>query len=169
MMVPLSPALTVSSPTALFLLSPPLLLLMLRLTPRLTHGCTTTGWDMLLAHTAMVITDIIWDTMVIIWATLPIMDTLTTMATTERGRLRPNLLPRLMLKLPQRLTRGCTIAALDMPLTPMAMVITDMVWLMPDTMDISHTLPTEAAEMATELWCPAPVNSVEVSALVLMK
>merc|ERR1712062_320326 len=147
----------------------PLLRLMLRLTLRPTHGCSTTGWDMLLAHTAMVITDIIWDTMVIIWATLPIMDTLTTMATTERGRLRPNLLPRPMPKLPQRLTRGCTIAALDMPLTPTAMVITDMVWLMPDTMDISHTLPMEAAEMATELWCPAPGNSVEVSALVLMK
>merc|ERR1711953_1247166 len=164
MMVPLSPALTVSSPTVWLLLSSPLLLLrlMLRLTLRPTPGCTTTGWDMPLAHTAMVIT-------VIIWATLPIMDTLTTMATTERGRLRPNLLPRLMLKLPQRLTRGCTIAALDMPLTPTAMVITDMVWLMPDTMDISHTLPTEAAEMATELWCPAPGNSVEVSSLVLMK
>merc|ERR1712045_890015 len=59
MMVPLSPALTVSSPTALFLLSPPLLLRRrLRLTLRPTHGCSTTGWDMLLAHTAMVITDI---------------------------------------------------------------------------------------------------------------
>merc|ERR1719229_480344 len=149
MMVPLSPALTVSSPTALLLLPLPLLRLMLRLTPRLTPGCSITGWDMPLTHTAMVITDIIWDTMVIIWATLPIMDTLTTMATTARARPMP--------KLPQRLTRGCTIAALDMPLTPTAMVITDMVWLMPDTMDISHTLPTEAAEMATELWCPAPV------------
>merc|ERR1712113_73707 len=145
----------------------PLLRLMLRLTPRPTPGCSITGWDMPLTHTAMVITDIIWDTMVI-WVTLPII-TLTTMATMARGRLRPNLLPRPMLKLPQRLTRGCTIAALDMPLTPTAMVITDMVWLMPDTMDISHTLPTEAAEMATELWCPAPGNSVEVSALVLMK
>merc|ERR1712241_547932 len=163
-----------SSPTALFLLSPPLLLLrrrlMLRLTLRLTPGCSITGWDMLLAHTAMVITDIIWDTMVIIWVTLPIMDTLTTMATTERGRLRLNLLPRLMPKLPPRLTPGCTITGWDMPLTPTAMVIMDMVWLMLATMDISHTLPTEAAEMATEPSYPAPPgNSVEVSALVLMK
>merc|ERR1712241_353225 len=89
MMGPLSPALTVSSPTAL---------LMLRLTPRLTPGCSITGWDMPLTHTAMVITDIIWDTMVI-WVTLPII-TLTTMATMARGRLRPNLLLRLMPKLP---------------------------------------------------------------------
>ena len=36
-------------------------------------------------------------------------------------------------------------------------------------LDITRTLTTEAAEMATELWCPAPGNSVEVSALVLMK
>merc|ERR1719420_1489083 len=72
------------------------------------------------------------------------------MATMARGRLRPSLLLRLMPKLPQRLTPGCTITGWDMPLTPTAMVITDMVWLMPDTMDISHTLPTEAAEMATE-------------------
>merc|ERR1711992_364349 len=93
-----------------------------------------------------------------------------TMATTARGRLRLNLLPRLMPKLPQRLTPGCTITGWDMPLTPTAMVIMDMVWLMLATMDISHTLPTEAAEMATELSCPAPPgNSVEVSALVLMK
>merc|ERR1712045_660639 len=134
----------------------------------LTPGCTITGWDMLLAHTAMVITDIIWDTMVIISATLPIMDTPTTMATTARGRLRLNLLPRLMPKLPPRLTPGCTIAALDMPLTHTATVI--MVWAMLPTLAITHTLTTEAAEMATEPSCPAPPgNSVEVSALVLMK
>merc|ERR1712241_772987 len=102
MMVPLSPALTVSSPTALLLLPSPLLRLMLRLTPRLTPGCSITGRDMPLTHTAMVIMDMVWDTMVIIWVTLPIMDTLTTMATTARGRLRLNLLPRLMLKLPLR-------------------------------------------------------------------
>merc|ERR1719150_2094631 len=87
MMGPLSLALTVSSPTALLLLPLPLLLLMRRLTPRLTPGCSITGWDMPLTHTAMVITDIIWDTMVI-WVTLPII-TLTTMATMARGRLRP--------------------------------------------------------------------------------
>merc|ERR1712193_391290 len=52
-----------------------------------------------------------------------------TMATTARGRLRLNLLPRLMPKLPQRLTPGCTITGWDMPLTPTAMVIMDMVWL----------------------------------------
>merc|ERR1711992_197795 len=149
----------------------PLLRLMLRLTPRLTPGCTIATLDMPLTHTAMVIMDMVWDTMVIIWVTLPIMDTLMlTMATTARGRLRLNLLPRLMLKLPPRLTPGYTITGWDMPLTPTAMVIMDMVWLMLATMDISLTLPTEAAGMATEPWCPAPPgNSVEVSALVLMK
>merc|ERR1711992_388223 len=148
----------------------PLLRLMLRLTPRLTPGCTIATLDMPLTHTAMVIMDMVWDTMVIIWVTLPIMDTLTTMATTARGRLRLNLLPRLMPKLPLRLTPGYTITGWDMPLTPTATVITDMVWLMLATMDISHTLPTEAAGMATEPSCPAPPgNSVEVSALVLMK
>merc|ERR1712241_723209 len=75
------------------------------------------------------------------------------MATMARGRLRPNL--------PQRLTPGCTLTGWDMPLAPTAMVITVWVTL--------PTLATEAAEMATEPWCPAPVNSVEVSALVLMK
>ena len=124
--------------------------------------------------------------MVIIWVTLPIMDTLTTMgerdisiynflfnvfnshpATTARGRLRLNLLPRLMLKLPPRLTPGYTITGWDMPLTPTATVI--MVWAMLPTLAITHTLTTEAAEMATEPWFPAPGNSVEVSALVLMK
>merc|ERR1712098_408212 len=102
--------------------------------------------DMPLTHMAMVIMDMVWDTMVILWVTLPIMDTLTTMATTARGRLRPNLLPRLMPKLPPKLTPGYTITGWDMPLTPTAMVIMDMVWLMLATMDISHTLPTEAAE-----------------------
>merc|ERR1712241_711518 len=165
MMGPLSPALTVSSPTALLLLPLPLLRLMQRLTPRLTPGCSITGWDMPLTHTAMVITDIIWDTMVI-WVTLPII-TLTTMATMARGRLRPSLLLRLMPKLPQRLTPGCTITGWDMPLTPTAMVITDLATLA--TLATTHTLTTEAAEMATEPWCPAPGNSVEVSALVLMK
>merc|ERR1712176_38732 len=98
--------------------------LMLRLTPRLTPGCTITGWDMPLTPTAMVITDIIWDTMAIIWVTLPIMDTLMlTMATTARGRLRLNLLPRLMPKLPPKLTPGYTITGWDMPLTPTATVI----------------------------------------------
>merc|ERR1712157_18043 len=134
---------------------------MLRLTPRLTPGCTIAALDMPLTHTAMVI-------MVIIWVTLPIMDTLTTMATTARGRLRLNLLPRLMLKLPQRLTPGYTITGWDMPLTPTATVI--MVWAMLPTLAITHTLTTEAAGMATEPSCPVPPgNSVEVSALVLMK
>ena len=36
-------------------------------------------------------------------------------------------------------------------------------------LDITRTLTTEAAEMATEPWFPAPGNSVEVSALVFMK
>merc|ERR1711992_222594 len=101
--------------------------------------------------------DMVWDTMVIIWVTLPIMDTLTTMATTARGRLMP--------KLPLRLTPGYTITGWDMPLTPTATVI--MVWAMLPTLAITHTLTTEAAGMATEPSCPVP--SVEVSALVLMK
>merc|ERR1712203_372190 len=105
---------------------------------------------------------------VIITVTLPIMDTLMlTMATTARGRLRLNLLPRLMPKLPPRLTPGYTITGWDMPLTPTATVI--MVWAMLPTLAITHTLTTVAAEMATEPLCPAPGNSVEVSALVLMK
>merc|ERR1711992_43484 len=146
----------------------PLLRLMLRLTPRLTPGCTIATLDMPLTHTAMVIMDMVWDTMVIIWVTLPIMDTMLTMATTARGRLRLNLLPRLMLKLPQRLTPGYTITGWDMPLTPTATVI--MVWAMLPTLAITHTLTTEAAGMATEPSCPVPPgNSVEVSALVLMK
>merc|ERR1711997_1220395 len=119
----------------------PLLRLMLRLTPRLTPGYTIATLDMPLTPTAMVIMDIVWDTMVIIWVTLPIMDTLMlTMATTARGRLRLNLLPRLMPKLPPRLTPGYII----------------MVWAMLPTLAITHTLTTEAAEMATEPSCPAP-------------
>merc|ERR1712214_140259 len=75
-----------------------------------------------------------------------------TMATTARGRLRLNLLPRL--------TPGYTITGWDMPLTPTATVI--MVWAMLPTLAITHTLTTEAAGMATELSCPAPPgNSVE--------
>merc|ERR1712141_499285 len=99
--------------------------------------------------------------MVIIWVTLPTMDTLMlTMATTARGRLRLNLLPRLMLKLPQRLTPGYTITGWDMPLTPTATVI--MVWAMLPTLAITHTFTTEAAGMATEPSCPVPPgNSVE--------
>merc|ERR1712158_100319 len=60
----------------------------------------------------------------------------------ERGAPRLSQLPRLMPKLPQRLTPGCIITVLAMLLIL----------------------------MATEPWFPVlPGNSVEVSALVLLK
>merc|ERR1711997_702204 len=107
--------------------------------------------------------------MVIIWVT-PIMVTPTTMGTMERGAPRLSQLPRLMLKLPQRLTPGCTTAMLDTQHTHTAMGIMVMVWVMLPMLDITRTLTTEAAETTTEPWFPAlPENSVEVSALVLLK
>merc|ERR1712024_418977 len=144
-------------PTAWSLPPPsPLLRLMLRLTPRLTPGCIITVLAMLLIPMAMAIT-----------ATTSA--TTDTWDTTARGRLRLSQLPRLMLTLPQRLTPGCTIATLvtdsihtDTGTTGMGLVMLPM-------LDITRTLTTEAAEMATEPWFPAPGNSVEVSALVLMK
>merc|ERR1712165_15016 len=142
-----------------------LLRLMLRLTPRLTPGCIITVLAMLLIPMAMVITDTGWPTL----ATVTTSATTDTWDTTARGRLRLSQLPRLMLTLPQRLTPGCTIATLvtdsihtDTGTTGMGLVILPM-------LDITRTLTTEAAEMATEPWFPAPGNSVEVSALVLMK
>merc|ERR1719361_904029 len=52
----------------------------------------------------------------------------TTSDTTARGPPRPSQLLRLMPRLPQRLTPGCTTAALPM-------------------LDTTHTPPTEAAEI----------------------
>merc|ERR1712173_457841 len=124
-----------------------------------------TPMAMLLIPMAMVITDTGWPTL----ATATTSATTDTWDTTARGRLRLSQLPRLMLTLPQRLTPGCTIATLvtdsihtDTGTTGMGLVILPM-------LDITRTLTTEAAEMATEPWFPAPGNSVEVSALVLMK
>merc|ERR1719331_2401526 len=149
----------------------PLLRLMLKLTPRLTHGCTTTDLATLLVP--MVMVTMVWDTtmamlgmdMVIIWAMLGIMVII--WATTARGPPRPNQL----LRLPQRLTPGCTTTVLVMPLVLMDTVTMAIIWVMLLMVDISRTLTTvQAAEMATEPWFPAPPgNSVEVSALVLLK
>merc|ERR1719219_1335933 len=105
-------------------------------------GIMAMDWVMLV----WVITD-----MVIIWAT------------TERERPRPSQLPRLMPKLPQRPTPGCTTPTLDTDSTPTDMATTAMVWAMLPMLDITRTLTTEAAEMATEPWFPVPGNSVEVS------
>merc|ERR1719415_333870 len=95
----------------------------------------------------------------IIWVTLPIMVTPTT--TMERGAPRLSQLPRLMPKLPQRLTPGCTTAMLGTDSTHTVMVI--MVWAMLPMPDITRTLTLEeAAEMATEPRFPVlPENSVE--------
>merc|ERR1740129_1059171 len=85
----------------------------------------------------------------------------TTSDTTARDPPRPSH--------PQRLTPGCTTAALDMPAIPTDTDITAMVWATLPMLDTTHTPPTEAAEITTELWFPAPGNSVDVSALVLLK
>merc|ERR1719219_2077716 len=95
----------------------------------------------------------------IIWVMLGIMDII--WATTERGAPRLNQLPRLMLKLPQRLTPGCTTAVLDTHHTHTAMGIMVMVWVTLPMLDITRTLTTEAAETTTEPWFPVPENSVE--------
>merc|ERR1719242_283986 len=107
---------------------------------------------------------IIWDilvTTVIILVTLDIMDI--TWATTARGPPRLNQLLRLMLKLPQRPTPGCTTPMLDTDSTHTDMAT--MVWATLPMLDITPTLTTEeAAEMATEPRFPVPpANSVEVS------
>merc|ERR1711994_1132219 len=101
--------------------------------------------------------DIIWVTMdmAIIWDMLDIMDIPT--ATTARGPPRLNQLLRLMLKLPQRPTPGCTTPMLDTDSTHTDMAT--MVWATLPMLDITPTLTTEAAEMVTEPWFPAPGNS----------
>merc|ERR1712083_1165993 len=148
----------------------PLLRLMPRLTQRLIPGCIITVLDMLLVlmdTDIMVITWVMLDIMVIIWVTLAIMVTLTTMDIMERGTPRLSQLPRLMPKLPPRLTHGCTTAMLGTDSTHTVMVIMAMVLAMLPMPDTTPTLTMEAAEMATEPWFPVPGNSVEVSALVL--
>merc|ERR1711881_91687 len=152
----------------------PLLRLTLRLTQRLTPGCTTTVSATLLTPMAMGITGMGWAMLVwaimamaIIWVMLD--TTVTTSATTARGRPRPSQLPRLMLMLPQRLIPGCTIAMLVTGSIHTDMVTTGMGWAMLPMLEITPTLTTEAAEMATEPWFPAPANSLDVSALVFMK
>merc|ERR1712024_143714 len=149
----------------------PLLRLTLRLTQRLTPGCTITVSATLLILMAMGTTDmgwamLVWATMAmaIIWVMLD--TTATTSATTARGRPRLNQLPRLMLKLPQRLIPGCTIAMLVTGSIHTDMATTGMGWAMLPMLDITPTLTTEAAEMAMEPWFPAPANSLDVSALV---
>merc|ERR1711936_485892 len=84
-----------------------------------------------------------------------------TLATMERGA------PRLIPKLPQRLTPGCTTAMLGTDSTHTVMVI--MVWAMLPMPDITRMLTMEAAETTSEPLFPVPGNSVEVSALVLLK
>merc|ERR1712226_1467466 len=139
----------------------------------LAPGCTTMALAMLLVLTDTVTMVIIWATLGTTatgWATLPTMAILTaTTDTTARGPPRPSQLLRLMPRLPQRLTPGCTTAALDMPAIPTGTDITAMVWATLPMLDTTHTPPTEAAEMATEPWFHAPGNSVDVSALVLLK
>merc|ERR1711934_167234 len=74
-----------------------------------------------------------------------------------------------MLRLPQRLTHGCTITDLAMPLVLMDMVTMAIIWVTLPMLDITPTPTTEAAEITSEPTFPAPGNSVEVSALVLLK
>merc|ERR1712024_258710 len=152
----------------------PLLRLTLRLTQRLTPGCTITVSATLLILMAMGTTDMGWAMLVwaimamaIIWVMLD--TTATTSATTARGRPRLNQLPRLMLMLPQRLIPGCTIAMLVTGSIHTDMGTTGMGWDMLPMLDITPTLTTEAAETTSEPWFPAPSNSLDVSALVLKK
>merc|ERR1712051_1050324 len=74
-----------------------------------------------------------------------------------------------MLRLPQRLTPGCTITDSAMPLVLMDMVTMAIIWVTLPMLDITPTPTTEAAEITSEPTFPAPGNSVEVSALVLLK
>merc|ERR1712010_212965 len=71
--------------------------------------------------------------MVIIWVTLD-MDMVIIWATTARGPPRLNQLLRLMLRLPQRLTHGCTITDLAtlpvlMDMVTMAIIWVTLVWV----------------------------------------
>merc|ERR1719264_55909 len=150
---------------------------MLRLTPRLTPGCTITDLATLPVLMDMVTMAIIWVTLVwvtvvmdmaIIWAMLD-MGMVIIWDITARGPPRPSPLLRLMLRLPQRLTHGCTITDLATLPVLMDMVTMAIIWDTLPMLDITPTPTTEAAEMATEPTFPAPGNSVEVSALVLLK
>merc|ERR1711881_634064 len=145
----------------------PLLRLMLRLTQRLTPGCTITVSVTLLTPMAMGTMGMGWA--MLVWAIMAMAIIWVMLATTARGRPRPSQLPRLMLMLPQRLIPGCTIAMLVTGSIHTDMATTGMGWAMLPMLDITPTLTTEAAEMATEPWFPAPANSLNVSALVLMK
>merc|ERR1719411_264564 len=111
----------------------------------------------------MVITWVtVWDILgitAIIWVMLGIMDII--WDTMEREAPMLSQLPRLMPKLPQRPTPGCTTAMLDTDSTHTDMVIMVLVWVMLPMLDITRTLTSEAAEMATEPWFPVPGNSVE--------
>merc|ERR1719278_2525790 len=78
---------------------------------------------------------------------LGIMDII--LATMETGAPRLSQLPRLMLKLPQRLTPGCTIAMLDTDSTHTVMDIMAMLWVTLPMLDITPTLTSEAAETTT--------------------
>merc|ERR1711933_199308 len=139
--ITLTPMATMVTPTLimardLLMLSPPLRL-MLRLTPRLTHGCTTTVLAMLPTLTDMAI---------MVWAIgTPMLDiTLTPMATMvtptlimarDLLMLSPPL--RLMLRLAPRLTHGYTTTVLAMlpTLTDMAIMVLAMLPML----DITHT------------------------------
>merc|ERR1719439_133471 len=140
---------------------------MLRLTPRLTHGCTTTVLAMLPTLTDMVI---------MVWAIgMPMLDiTRTPMATMvtptlimarDLLMLSPPL--RLMLRLAPRLTHGCTTTVLAMlpTLTDMAIMVLAMLPML----DITHTATMLLdAEMATEPPSPVPGDNSHVSVLVLI-
>merc|ERR1712088_1073863 len=116
----------------------------------------------------LILTDTV--TTVITWATLPTTAIpMPTTDTTARGPPRPSQLLRLMPRLLPRLTPGCTTATLATDSTHTATVTTATTSATPPMPDTTHTPPTEAAEMATEPWFPVPGNSVEVSALVLLK
>merc|ERR1719350_830991 len=114
---------------------------------------------------AIIWVTLVWVTldmdMVIIWDTVDIMVIIWDI--TARGLPRLNQLLRLMLRLPQRLTPGCTTPMLDTDSTHTDMATMAMVWVTLPMLDITPTLTTEAAEMATEPTFPAPGNSVEVS------
>merc|ERR1719264_1887568 len=109
---------------------------MLRLTPRLTPGCTITDLATLPVLMDMVTMAIIWVTLVwvtvvmgmaIIWAMLG-MDMVIIWDITARGPPRLNQLLRLMLRLPQRLTHGCTITDLATLPVLMDMVTMAIIW-----------------------------------------
>merc|ERR1711974_503538 len=141
----------------------PLLRLTLRLTQRLTPGCTITVSAMLLTPMAMGTTGMGWA--MLVWAIMAMAIIWAMLDTTARGRPRLNQLPRLMLMLPQRLIPGCTIAMLVTGSIHTDMGTTGMGWDILPMLDITPTLTTEAAETTSEPWFPAPANSLDVSAL----